>query len=253
MGVRGFKSVNRRFVLLVWDFIMNYSNELIVGFDAREMWSEIGDSWDDLRKNDYLYLLDVERVFSTDNMIWNPAYVDLYRITKSHVLNFYTSPYGYWENLAKLEEFLEQYRSELKSKKYNIVLFTMIASACSLKDLRRWDADDMKLNSKDDELRKKSIEWARERGVKISWDDSWNLLGYDVANHAGSISGLSNTGFNTEDRETLREKWGPHLNEHHLFDDVSRAVEFKEFIDEEVPEHAPFYIYGIRLVKEWVG
>ena len=46
----------------------------------------------------------------------------------------------------------------------------------------------------------------------------------------------------------LRRRWGPHLNEHHLFDDMDRAVEFEAMTDKRVEEHAPFYVYGIYSI-----
>lgn len=72
-----------------------------------------------------------------------------------------------------------------------------------------------------------------------------SLLGYDVADW-GLISGLSNCGFMPEEPVSdYRAKWGPKLNAHHLFDDIEAAYDFAKFTDQRVPEHAPFYVFGV--------
>ena len=81
-------------------------------------------------------------------------------------------------------------------------------------------------------------------------DKSWEFLGYDIADLAGT-SGLMNMGFLTgvDEVAALRARWGMHLNTSHLFVDRSRAEEFKSFSSQRVPEHAPFYVIGLWLVK----
>ena len=79
---------------------------------------------------------------------------------------------------------------------------------------------------------------------------SWLLLGYDVADE-GLLSGLSNCGYDPvyDGLESIRARWGPHLNVFHLFNDHSEAYEFKQFSDRRVEEHAPFYVYGLWLIS----
>lgn len=72
---------------------------------------------------------------------------------------------------------------------------------------------------------------------------SHSFLGYDVAD-AGRISGLMNCGY-TSDHAELRERFARHLNRHHLFSDRERALHFRRVTDTRVPEHAPFFVYGL--------
>ncbi len=83
-------------------------------------------------------------------------------------------------------------------------------------------------------------------------DDSWQFLGYDVSD-LWCMSGLMNMGFVSgyDGAEALRAKWGPHLNASHLFDDPVPAEEFKNFSNQRVKEHAPFYVIGIWRVRTW--
>lgn len=69
-------------------------------------------------------------------------------------------------------------------------------------------------------------------------------LGYDVADEV-MTSGLSNCGYSNEERDVVRLCWASRLNRFHLFDDGDEALQFKDFSDARVPEHAPFFVFGI--------
>lgn len=231
-------------------FLMNHSNELILGFDAKEMWLRTGeyyDNYDDATyeklKESYLYRLDVEKVLTADNLLWSGVF---YLVQNVREYWKYEPPYTctfstkMCANLNELEQSLNRVE-ELKGKRIWITAFSIIEGECNKKDLEWWKSI---LTSSHSSL----------PAVTPSTPEAgWRFLGYDILDGIEGVSGLSNCGIHENKKQALREKWGPNLNEHHLFDDVSKAVEFKEFIDKEVPEHAPFYIYGIWLVKEWVG
>lgn len=92
------------------------------------------------------------------------------------------------------------------------------------------------------------------RGLHGEWDfplewpaGSHSFLGYDVAD-AGLTSGLMNCGY-TDDATQLREHWARHLNRCHLFSDRARALHFLRITSERVPEHAPFFVYGLYLLN----
>jgi len=78
---------------------------------------------------------------------------------------------------------------------------------------------------------------ARERG--------WPLLGYDVADVHGH-SGLANCRYDADrERDGLRATFGARLNARHLFGLPEDADEFRHLCDNRVPEHAPFFVYGL--------
>ena len=77
-------------------------------------------------------------------------------------------------------------------------------------------------------------------------EPDWVFLGFDVAD--GSTSGLSNCGYDASEARILRPVWGPRLNKHGLFVDIADALSFRQLTNERVPEHAPFYVYGIWVV-----
>jgi hypothetical protein len=77
-------------------------------------------------------------------------------------------------------------------------------------------------------------------------DSDWVFLGFDVAD--GSTSGLSNCGYDASQARILRPVWGPRLNAHGLFVDIADALSFRRLTNEQVPAHAPFYVYGIWMI-----
>jgi hypothetical protein len=75
-------------------------------------------------------------------------------------------------------------------------------------------------------------------------DESAELLGYDIADDV-MTSGLSNCSYGDLDKSVLRSTWGPRLNRFHLFDRSDVALRFKRVTEARVPEHAPFFVFGL--------
>lgn len=90
------------------------------------------------------------------------------------------------------------------------------------------------------------FEYLMEQHVESPDIEEFDFLGYDVAD-SGLISALSNCGWCAADKARAVAKWKEKLNPNHLFRDFNPAVEFVEFSDVRVEEHAPFYVYGIWM------
>ncbi len=73
---------------------------------------------------------------------------------------------------------------------------------------------------------------------------TYDLLGYDVADY-DLLSGLTNCGYSPEEAASLAPIWAPLLNEWHLFGNPGDAMAYADVTEKRVPEHAPFYAYGI--------
>jgi hypothetical protein len=71
-----------------------------------------------------------------------------------------------------------------------------------------------------------------------------DLLGYDVADY-DLLGGLSNCGYAPEEVASIAPVWAPLLNRWHLFDSPGDATAFAAVTAKRVPEHAPFFAYGI--------
>jgi len=199
------------------------SRERIVGFDAREMW--LTDNWSDDRKNSFLIRLDVSKPLSTDVLVW-PAALDEEGVG-------YIESYGYqglWSELYNLRNAVNNAKF-LQSKHYYTVAITLLLDGISQYDLGIWDS-------------------LIQSDLPVAPEDTWTRIGIDVSD-ISLLSGLMNCGFDPmmENVDYLRSKWSPYLNKYHLFSDYHAALEFKEFSNERVKEHAPFYLFGIWLIE----
>ena len=202
------------------------SNELLLGFDAREMWLDPQDYWPDSRKKIGLLRYDVIRPLSIDTSVWR----DVFDADTSLQRPQWMGPI-LWDNLATLQEFMDTIWSE-RTLPYWIIAVTLQEDVCANEDLQEW--------------------YARASNIIPSLrDPAWALLGYDVCDK-WLLSGLSNCGYGTNEAEIqiLRDTYASDLNEHHLFHSIEPATAFRMLSDERVQEHAPFFVFGIWLIKK---
>lgn len=78
--------------------------------------------------------------------------------------------------------------------------------------------------------------------------ERYDLLGYDVADY-DLLGGLTNCGYTPEEAASLTPAWAPLLNEWHLFDNPGDATAYAKVTARRVPEHAPFFGYGIYQLR----
>ncbi len=215
---------------------------LLLGFDAREMWLP-GGGWDERRKSDFLFRLDVDKPFSIDRAVWRSV-IDFHPEVEPSYTGLFT---GLWESLQHLEDCLDTAETEIGH--CLVATFGVSLTACDA--LERQTLDDFLTGVGPDGLPAESGPLSA-LAEPSAVDDRWRFFGYDVADLAGT-SALMNMGFlpGYDDTETLRARWAPDLNALHLFEDHSRAEEFKRYSNRRVAEHAPFYVVGIWRVKEW--
>jgi hypothetical protein len=132
-----------------------------------------------------------------------------------------------WEDLGNLERHLAAVRVAIP---YWLVAFTWLVDAASLNEPRSYGPND-------------------EPMTPAERSPDWAFLGFDVGD-GGLLSGLMNCGYEDDERKTLTEEWDPRLNEHHLFIDAESAFAFRLLTNERVPEHAPFFVYGVWRIRE---
>lgn len=80
--------------------------------------------------------------------------------------------------------------------------------------------------------------------------DNWTFLGYDIADQY-FVSALSNCGVGEED-ELTKQKWVKCVNDWGLISEESEASEFRDWSDQRVREHAPFFVYGLYVVDGYL-
>jgi hypothetical protein len=81
-----------------------------------------------------------------------------------------------------------------------------------------------------------------------SASERYVLLGYDVADY-DLLGGLTNCGYSPDEAASLAPVWAPRLNDWHLFGTAEDAMAYADITDMRVPEHAPFYGYGIYQLR----
>lgn len=183
--------------------------EVTIGFDLR---STVPDpSWTAERKARYLLRHDVASVRSVDPDVWvRPAGLPpAPRTEPEHV--------GLWPHLSDL-----------------------LTAAAGLDPA---GAVTVRITELDEDAQ--TPESAGPFGAGSEAD---HLLGYDVADYY-LMSGLANCGYPSTEAASRAPDWAPRLNEWHLFGNPADAMAFAAVTAERVPEHAPFYAYGIYQLR----
>jgi hypothetical protein len=213
-------------------------NNYLVGFDIRlsaEQYVELW--WDQKHRDEYLLRPDTPWPLSVDGLVW-PS---MFRVAKLDSLPD-LAPYvidlapGRFPDFADLEQ-LKKIR-EMSGKSGGIILAIEL------------------FTEKVPEGEHITYERA---GITYGFETPatnpaflprlTEFLGFDVAD-AGHISGLSNCGYKQEEKDRLAEQWGKRLNKHGLLPSLGDAVEFREMTNARVPEHAPFWIFGMHRLAE---
>ena len=79
------------------------SNDLLLGFDAREMWLDFSEDWTEERKRSFLLRRDIIKPLSTDTTVW-PSVFDVAQTLQRPP---WTGPIQeLWEDLQALENSL---------------------------------------------------------------------------------------------------------------------------------------------------
>lgn len=200
------------------------NEEMLIGFDAREMWLEadqihtVHQDW----REKFLLNQEIEKVLSTDTLVW-PSVFDLDETLEPPEWRGLVQ--DLWDDLQRMEDYLVK-GWDAQWRPCSIIAVTKLVDS----------------------------EWKHEMraaGYPVKpreLDKRWSLLGYDVSDEF-LLSGLSDCGYTPKEVRTLGKRWSPYLNNHHLFTDWQQAVEFQEMTDERVVEHAPFYVYGLYLIR----
>ncbi len=225
---------------------MAYS-ELLIGFDAREMWyyenaKPIGQA---AIMSLSFFRNGIKKGLSIDPSIWGSVFdtgdcVALVGEERRSVglgtlkLPDWVGPNKpFWDNLSDLEHYLLLHDSEI-IKPYWIIAVTRL--------------------SLPQEIENTSHEWPFfEPTNPPSLLPEWKLIGFDIADHDGEAR-LTGTEFKGSEQylESLRNRWWAHINEYHLFKDLVAAIAYKEFLNQQYPSYAQYFVYGIWLITQVV-
>ncbi len=210
----------RPFPMVMTNAMRNISGqceEIVLGYDAKEMWLPPSISWDKERRRVYLLKEDVDKPLSVDLAVWSSIYdgeCDGVRWLHPVI------PDGLdiWGSLIEMEASIDEFGVENLGEFWKVAI-TCVGDACD------------------------TLDWRPSDAKRTSPKSEWEFLGYDVADGAFT-SGLSNCGYlQGEEKYT-----GNELNEYHLFASAEAAFRFKDYSDQRVQEHKPFYVYGLYRI-----
>jgi len=186
---------------------------LYAGADTREHPARTDDDWTQDRRESYLLRPDVARPLSVDPSVWGQVRGPGGEVAETPLP---------W---ICAEDVLLRAMTWSDASDWVVIVIGVVA---------------------EDSHEETAIKQAMGADTELAVSSGWKFLGFDVAD--GSISGLSNCGYDASDVASRRRTWAPRLNEHGLFWEVTEALSFRRLTEERVPEHAPFYVYGIWMV-----
>jgi|SRR5215469_2481513 len=217
--------------------------ETLIGFDVRERWMLPDRLWEPQRRAQYLLRNDIIKPLSTDVMVW-PSIFDtgqgrhLDPAQRLHLgLGGVQAPSwigpnpGLWSDHDRMVATL---RHHVPEHSWSVRPLQVIAVTW-LSDAGFTDAGEFGPYA----------EPTTPKGLR----PEWIRLGYDVSD-GSLLSGLSNCAYTDVERDILRQEWGRRLNRYHLFEESDRASRFREITNRRVPEHAPFFVYGLYSVAK---
>lgn len=208
--------------------------EYLLGFDARLEPGHCSRDWTSAQRAMFLLRTDVPVPLAVDDQVWpsvfseaGPSSSELdEQALESLIAERAISNAGLWNDLATLKEHLQRRVGKAPTPHW------VIAVTCFC-------------DSTLDEIVGFRLDTELPQPPKVAPD--WRLLGYDVAD-GGPISGLSNCSYSAAEARTLSTEWSRDLNEFHLFKDRERASEFASLTNIRMPDHRPFFVYGLWLI-----
>lgn len=215
--------------------------ELVIGYDCREVWSPGNDS---LPQSDKLHLLrpDIERALSIQKHIWNTVFVSEHSFSSNEqsgvasACNLTISRehefWGFWNDLEKMCASLKE-----NIREYKRPCWMISVSVVKTTKYDYW------------------LSIATEEHVQVPQpiythpsevDSKWTFLGYDVQDgyFAEGLGGV----YSDEIQEFHRATWGKDLNKYHLFTDQERASTYSDWMEEA--EHRPFFVFGLYMIDQ---
>lgn len=217
--------------------------DLIVGFDTRVLNAAlVAASWTAQRRDRYLIRVDARSPISVDAAVAPSIFafgdtapnaaIGQVRIPE---VGWHRTALRIWEDLSQMTSAVRGLVSPFHRRHAIFVAITTphhtALSSCDV----RWQ---------------QSIQ---EPVAPRQLDTDWSLMGYDLADRF-FLSGLSNCGLTSAEYAAIRPTLAPQMNDFALFSRLEDATAFLPSLNQLVPEHAPFYAFGIwRLDKLETG
>jgi len=220
--------------------------EILLGFDAREMWYYHDVKTMGAQKNDSIgFLRDgVTKGLTVGSSIWPSVFNDgeylgledrerkLLGLGTIKLPEFIGRNRPLWNNLEYLEQYLKEKKDEIIKPYWIIAITKNKTSELTNSELKEWPYPEIT--------------------VPPVRNNQWRCIGFDIADRSmeSHLTGTSFSG-NKNYIKSLCGRWGPCLNQYHLLEEIREAYAFKNEVVEKLdPVNKPYFIYGIWLIKE---
>jgi hypothetical protein len=210
----------------------------LIRFDVRlDRDDYVGAFWDREHRSRFLLKPDLEWPLSVDPLVWPSVfYSEIFReATKLPYGSIEVPPSTddgqYWLNFERMKNYYQAHKGQRTSGVF--VGIGLFSEKTLTEDIIPYETG-------------ASMQCALTLGRTVPSEipPASELLGYDVADGSW-ISGLSNCEYSPQERERLRRLWASRMNEFGLLTSLEDAVQFRLLSDARVPEHSPFWVYGI--------
>lgn len=194
------------------------NRDFILGFHLRVSRKRMR-AWTLQRRRSFLLRDDIRRPLSVDTGVWPNLKDDAFLASLFTDYSHGSPPNGLWLYTTLSQERLREPWSG-----------SLVALTAALRDtqtLREWHKIEGDLLP---------VSWLRSNGFE--------RLGYDVADR-WLYSGLMNCALNVAKQQALSLKFGNTLNAVGLFKFTQSATKFRLECDKLIPQHAPFFVFGI--------
>lgn len=195
--------------------------ERILGYGARTLDPALEGLWDTRRRETFLLRPDVRVPLSVDVLVWPSVFTPL-----ASPRDLITAAQGFQAIERDLASFKKQLRDRTPASPYSVVAIT-------LPDIDQGSSSEL------DSLR----QYVAVTSPAVV-DVGMVKLGYDVAD-ASLMSALMNCAPPPDKVLAQRREWVPSIKDYHLFADVDAAGRFRDAADRRVPDHAPFFVFGM--------
>ena len=187
----------------------------VYGYSIRTL--DIDSDWTQKRREEFLLIPDVEVPKSVDSNVWQEISSQMVET------NFGKMPLPQWGDREKMLLSCDYRPSMTDMAELTIIVFV-----------------------DDDEI---PPEYIVANDIEPIESCAGHFIGYDIADE-GLTSSVSNCGYSEAEIVFAKSNYAEKINKHGLFDDLLVANSFLEYSLRRVPEHSPFYVYGLFLDKE---
>lgn len=202
----------------------NYSERLI-GFDIRVIGKPVHSLWASEDRKKFLLRSDVSFPYSCDINAWPSVFDILDGLERPTA---FAANAMFWDTFQNMQDFVGD----------------RIPKAIGYETIAVTYCGDLS-----EEEMKEHYVYLLDPFPNDSTEQKWQFVGFDVADNGfeSAVAGMGHVDL-IDDSPAFRKdrlEYGKHLNKYHLFDLLNKAISFCDFENKRVPEHSPFFPFGI--------